>query len=82
MVEACIFGVAFFACAALGLSVVVAGLMMVAVDARVYASRLRADLEITAASQRIAGDVLLTSVGLALVVSGTGGILGLIGVWN
>jgi hypothetical protein len=80
MVEKVFFGMAFFACAAIGLSIVLAGLMMATADARTYEARRQADLEIVAAGQRVAGDVLLTSVGLVMVASGTSGILALMGV--
>lgn len=80
MVEAFLFAVSFLACAALGLAVFVAGLVMAAFDARFYGSLRHADMEIAATGKRIAGDVLLTSIGLAMLAGGTSGILAMMGV--
>jgi hypothetical protein len=80
MVEAFIFGVSFLVCLGLGLSIVIVGLLMATTDARAYEARRRADLAVAAEGQRVAGDVLVTSVGLVLTASGVAGILGMMGV--
>jgi hypothetical protein len=80
MVEAFVFGVSFLVCLGLGLSIVVAGLLMAATDARVYEAQRQADRAVAEAGQRVVGDVLLTSVGLVLTASGVTGLLAMIGV--
>lgn len=80
MFEAFVFGLMFLLCAILGLSIVLAGLTMAALDARYYEARRQADLEIAGAGQRVASDVLLTLVGTLMLIGGTSGLLATIGI--
>jgi hypothetical protein len=75
MVRAFISCMACFVCFGIGLSIITVSLRMIVADARVYLARLQAD-----SVKHVTGDVLLTSFGVFLTVSGITGLLVIMGV--